>query len=121
MGYIWDLMQFAGIRDAQRLATTAHGKAEDSTSAAGSLEARFERLALVCHAMWELLRDSGNVSEEQLISKMREIDLSDGTLDGRRSATIKKCSACHRVMSPRHSKCLYCGAERLISSPFDGI
>lgn len=121
MGYIWDLMQFSGIREAQRAADGARDKADGAVSSNISLEARFERLALVCQAMWELLRETTNVSEEQLLAKMREVDLSDGTLDGRRSLTVNKCSSCHRVMSPRHTKCIYCGAARLISAPFDGV
>ena len=121
MGYIWDLIQFAGIRDAQRSADRARGKADEATSSHESLEVRFERLALVSQAMWEILRETSGITEEQLIAKMREIDISDGKLDGRRGHTVKKCDACHRMMSPRHQKCIYCGAARLTKSPFEDV
>ena len=43
-----------------------------------SLEASVDHLALACQAMWELLRGQVGVTEEQLLAKMKEVDLRDG-------------------------------------------
>jgi len=90
-------------------------KASESAEAAGQhveeLRESFERLALVCQAMWELLRESNGLTEEDLIAKVREVDLRDGRADGRSGATPRDCPSCSRTNSSRHDRCLYCGAE----------
>jgi hypothetical protein len=121
MGLMWDIQQFAGIKDAQKSADSARQLADSATSDQQNLEARYERLSLVCQAMWKILRDSAGVTNEQLLAAIRELDLSDGALDGKVAPTVKKCSACHRVMNPRHNKCIYCGEEALSDSPFEGV
>lgn len=45
----------------------------------------------------------------------------DGVQDGKATRTVARCPKCRRVMSPRHNKCLYCGAGKLISSDFDAL
>lgn len=85
------------------------------------LEERLDRLSLVCMAMWSLLQDKAGVTEEQLLERVRAIDLMDGVEDGKATRTISKCAQCNRVMSPRHRRCLYCGAERLVQSAFDAL
>lgn len=83
------------------------------------LEERLDKLLLVCSALWELLRDRTDLTEDDLLAKVQEVDLRDGTADGKISKTIKKCPKCGRTMSPRHKKCLYCGEEELNTSAFD--
>ena len=85
------------------------------------LEDRIERLSLVCMAMWSLIQDKTQLSESDLLERVKMIDLMDGVADGKASRSVQKCHACQRVMSPRHRKCLYCGAEKLAQSAFDAI
>ncbi len=85
------------------------------------LEDRLERLSLVCMAMWSLIQDKTNLSEEDLMERVKMIDLMDGVEDGKASKGVQKCHACNRTMSPKHQKCLYCGAEKLAQSAFDRI
>lgn len=82
---------------------------------------KIDRLALVCRAMWELLRDSGGFSEEALLEKVREVDLRDGALDGRVRTPPQRCSKCGRTVSRRHRRCIYCGAEGLMDTAFDSL
>lgn len=84
-----------------------------------SLEDRLDRLLLVCTALWELLRDRTELTEEDLLAKVQEVDLRDGQADGKISRTVKKCPACGRTMSLRHRQCLYCGQTDLTSGAFD--
>lgn len=103
--------------DAARAATAAGSTRRDVTH----LEDRIERLSLVCMAMWSLIQDKTQLTEEDLMERVRLIDLMDGVEDGKAARTIQKCHACRRVMSPRHRKCLYCGAQKLAQSAFDAI
>ncbi len=87
----------------------------------GHLEDRLERLSLVCMAMWSLLQDKTQLTEEDLLERVKLIDLIDGKADGKATTTIKKCHACGRTLNARHRKCLYCGAEMPLSSAFDAV
>ena len=85
------------------------------------LEDRIERLSLVCMAMWSLIQDKTNLTEEDLLDRVKTIDLMDGVADGKATRTVSKCSACGSTMSQRHARCLYCGAEKLVESAFDAV
>ncbi|MFW6335605.1 MAG: hypothetical protein ACOC3G_00545 [Phycisphaeraceae bacterium] len=100
-------------------AASASSAASAASRTAQQVEERHERLALVCMAMWSLLMDKTNLTERDLIDRMKMLDTIDGTSDGKATRTITQCTACKRTVSPRHQKCLYCGQEKLASSAFD--
>lgn len=86
------------------------------------LEDRFERLSLVCMAMWSLLQDKTNLTEQDLLDRVQTIDLMDGMADSKASKTgVVKCGSCDRPMSTRHMRCIYCGADRPAGSAFDRV
>ena len=107
----------ASISESARAAATA-GSAKRDVS---HMEDRIERLSLVCMAMWSLIQDKTKLTEEDLLERVKMIDLMDGQEDGKAARGVQKCHACSRVMSPRHQKCLYCGAKKLAQSAFDRI
>ncbi len=82
------------------------------------LEARCDRLAMLCEAMWTLMRDELKLTDEQLIERINDIDMTDGRLDGQvnRGRAIT-CHECNRKVSRKFAKCLYCGAL-LAHDPF---
>ncbi|HVX85587.1 MAG TPA: hypothetical protein VH253_12465 [Phycisphaerae bacterium] len=90
-------------------AYAAQETADDANSRAFSLEARLNRLTLVCAAMWELLQEKTGVTAEELAQRVSEIDLRDGKLDGKIDRTIRACPACGRTIAPNAVKCMYCG------------
>ncbi|MEM9884031.1 MAG: hypothetical protein AAF800_14050, partial [Planctomycetota bacterium] len=47
------------------------------------LEDRFERLSLVCMAMWSLLQDKTDLTEADLLERVQTIDLMDGQADAK--------------------------------------
>lgn len=81
----------------------------------------FDRLTLICRAMWELMRERNNLTEEDLLKKVNEIDLLDGILDRKLRNPPRNCSKCGRTISKRHMRCIYCGAESLMDTAFDSI
>lgn len=85
------------------------------------MEERVDKLVLVCLAMWSLLRQTTNLTEDDLMERMRQIDLMDEKADGKVTRQVVACSKCKRVMSPRHSRCLYCGEPKLNMTGFDSV
>ncbi len=75
------------------------------------LESRADHLALVSQALWELLRDRDKLTDSDLVTKVREIDLRDGVADGRMTPVPVECPACHRQSTSRREECLYCGTQ----------
>ena len=85
------------------------------------LEDRFERLSLVCMAMWSLIQDQTDLKEEDLLERVHTLDMMDGQADGKATEHVAKCVKCKRTMNRRHLKCLYCGADKAASSAFDRV
>lgn len=102
-------------------AAAAQSAANRAKQDVGQLEDRVDRLSLVCMAMWSLLRDKTNLTEQDLMDRVKLIDLLDGVEDGKATKTVSQCTACNRPMNPRHQKCIYCGNEKLVQSAFDAL
>jgi hypothetical protein len=81
------------------------------------LEARLDRTALACEAMWTILRDKLGLTDEQLIERINDVDLSDGQLDGKVRKSPVSCPRCGRTMSRKFPKCMYCG-QPVVHDPF---
>jgi hypothetical protein len=75
------------------------------------LEQQVGRLALASIAMAEILRDHLGISVEMIETKIREVDLRDGKLDGTFRPSAKTCKECGRVSGPLSATCLYCGTS----------
>lgn len=97
---------------------SAERKASEAQDEVRGLAGELARLHLVCRAMWELLRDQSGLSDAELMDKIREVDLSDGKLDGQVRVEVVDCVACGRVIGRRHERCIYCGAPRQTNEPF---
>lgn len=113
------LQQVAAVRNAQVDAARGTARADVARVDVKLLQDRLDKLTLVCMAMWELLRDKAQLSEAELMEKVKEIDLRDGVPDGKVTKKVAQCPKCNRVMSPRHKRCMYCGASRLNVTAFD--
>jgi len=102
-------------------ARAAESHAREAQRDAMFIEKRLDKLTLICMALWSLLSEKVQLSEEDLMERVKTIDLMDGEADGKLKRQVAKCSQCGRVMSPRHSRCLYCGADRLQLTAFDDV
>ena len=74
-----------------------------------SASRRLDQLALISQAIFELLRETSGLTDEQLKKKIIEIDGRDGEVDGRITPRAKKCPKCDATMSPQFGRCLFCG------------
>ena len=74
------------------------------------LERRNDRMSLASQALWELLRERTDLTEEDLQAKILEVDLRDGVEDGKMSKRVSECPQCQRPTNSKRSHCVYCGA-----------
>lgn len=96
-------------------------RADRAEREAGYIDERVDRLTLICMAMWSLLQEKTGLTEEDLLDRVKQIDLMDGQEDGKFKKQIAQCPKCKRVMSARHGRCLYCGAADLHYTAFDTV
>lgn len=83
------------------------------------LRADVEKLFMITEALWTLLKEHGEYTDETLIELIRTIDLKDGRLDGKARTKIRAtCPHCGKIAIGTHPLCLYCGAE-IVQSPFE--
>lgn len=97
----------------------ARRRAGQAHTAAGNAEDRVERLALLTEALWVLLKEKTGATDEELLDKVREVDLSDGYLDGKVRRETVDCPSCGRTLAQRKNTCIYCGAK--VVRGFDGL
>ncbi len=76
-----------------------------------NLREQVEHLALLSQSLWELLQERLQITEAELEQKVQEVDLRDGTVDGKITRHPLRCPKCLRVSNSRHKRCLYCGLE----------
>ncbi len=117
---IWDLYQQYQI---SQLESKVGGQNRTGTSSNEYLElrARLDKLALVNMAVWSLLKEHTPLTEEDLVERVKEIDLSDGQLDGKVRAVPQTCPKCSRTLSKKHRRCLYCGHHITADDAFSSV
>ena len=105
-----------------KLASTVANRSGSGVEDLLDLHDRVDRLILVVDGMWSLLEDAG-YTDEQLRERIQEIDLADGTEDGRRTQLIVQCAACDAKVAPGLASCQFCGTALPEDSqdPFSGI
>ena len=87
----------------------AKSKASQAAERVRILEANLAKVLMINEALWEILREKLGLTDEDLNSKLYEIDMRDGVLDSKNQRSVSKCPSCHRKVSPRHPACIYCG------------
>jgi hypothetical protein len=115
---LWNMYQDQRLLDASFEAGMAKDAATDARSLAQGVQRQLDSLLLVNMAMWSILEEKLGVTEAQLAERVREIDLRNGKLDGRYAPEGVECPKCHRIMSVRHKRCMYCGAGSLTTRVF---
>ena len=98
-------------------AAEAVGDARRARTATESLDARLDRMTLAFEAMWTLVRDKLQVSDEDFATRMNDLDLSDGRLDGKVRKGAVSCPKCGRTISRRLPRCIYC-SQAIVHDPF---
>ncbi len=110
MGFTFLTGYVLGQHGAQsaRLASSVAGRSGASANDVVDLNDRVDRLILVVDAMWSLLEDAG-YTDEQLVERISQIDLADGTADGKRRPESTTCTNCEAKVPGGLSACQFCG------------
>lgn len=90
-------------------AADAKSSARHAKTNVQELEMRLDSAMLACEAMWSLLRDKLDMTDDDLATRINDIDLSDGRLDGKVRKPPVKCPKCQKAVSRRMPRCMYCG------------
>ena len=117
MSFIWEIQQQWQITEAKHEATTARFTAKQAQVETQRLRRQMDTVLLLCEALWTLLREQHNVGDDVLLERIKQIDLTDGHLDGCLRRPPTECPACHRPIPRRLMHCLYCG-EPVEKDPF---
>ena len=104
--------------EARRTAGDAKKEAADAERRASNVGADVDRLYLVVEALWQIVREQSDVTDEELVQRVQDIDLRDGVLDGKVAPEVRQCEGCGRRLGRRHPKCIYCGHD-VVKGPFD--
>lgn len=121
MSGLWPFLTYGqiSIDSVSSVADTAEAKrrAGEADRDVKGLAAELDRTQLACAAMWSFLQEKFGLSDEDLIARINEIDLTDGKLDGKVQKGAVSCPKCGRTISRRQHKCLYCG-QAIVHDPF---
>ena len=90
---------------------SATPSAEGAKLAVDGLERRLHRALLTMEALWTLLRERSDITDADLADRIVELDMSDGTLDGKVRRPPLQCRRCRRTIPRRFARCMYCGAH----------
>jgi hypothetical protein len=120
---IFDAVQAQQIQHTNVAAERAGDRAGRVELRMVEIEARLNRLALVTHSLWELLKDRHGYTEDELRDWVNLTDLKDGKLDGRvrPSAPPPNCHKCGRVVTRAFGRCMYCGEFASQGDAFDRV
>ena len=121
MPILWPLSSMRQVSDASAAASSAASTAREANRSLRQLQDQVDRLTIISWAMWTLIQEETKLTEEDLMERVKNLDMLDGTEDGKVTRQVARCRKCDRVMSPRHQSCIYCGAEKLTISAFDSV
>lgn len=117
MSIFLELQNSYRASQASLAASAAQRVAGEARRESDLLEAQLDRLLLANEAMWTLMRDKLGLTDNELLDRITEIDLSDGQLDGRVRKTPVSCPKCKRTIARRFTRCMYCG-QPVMHDPF---
>jgi len=110
--------QHANAIEAQLKSQNAASAASAAQRQGEILKADVDKLFMITQALWELLKTQHGYTDEWLVNKVTEIDLSDGKLDGKVAKKERPdCPSCGKKMG-RHPVCIWCGTATL-RDPFE--
>ena len=95
---------------ARMSASEARTTAREAKSDVEQLRFDVERLMLITEALWSIVKERTECTDEDLVRRIADIDLEDGKLDGRKSKTPPRpCPHCQRILAKHRHVCLFCG------------
>jgi len=110
MNIFFDIHQYKRISEVSGEASSAKAKSERVESEMRSLRRQLDRVTLACQAMWELVRENSDITEQMLADRINEVDMRDGVADGKMGHQVLDCPSCGRKTSSKRGFCVMCGS-----------
>ena len=112
---LWDIHQHGQIRQNQKEAARASGKADRVDSKIDELrrdtDRKISHLTLLCQSMWELLQEHTELTDQHLRVKMADVDTRDGRANGKIDPTTFNCPKGGAVCNSTRKNCIMCGED----------
>jgi hypothetical protein len=102
------------------MASSVSTFAGSPTAKIHALDDRIDRLMLVVEGMWSLLEESGYTAE-QLMERVKELDGSDGEIDGQGAKSAGRCDECGAMLGRGLANCQFCGHRTGVVDPFGQV
>jgi len=106
---------------ARARATSAKSAASDAQGSVAALEKRVDKLALINMALWSLVSEKCNLTDDDLKERLNKLDMMDGKADGKLGERTVPCPQCGRPIASRVAACQFCGTERPQITAFDDV
>lgn len=116
---MWDIFQEIRLNNQSARLDDSESSLRRTNLDLDDLARQLRKMALVNQALYELLKDRNGISDEDLRRKVREIDLRDGTADGRLDASPLRCPKCRSTVTAGSLSCQTCGATVAPKYPFE--
>jgi hypothetical protein len=108
LGY--SMGQSSAVKAASLARSAAVADGTHHTNRIEDLNERIDRLVMILRATLALLEEQG-ITPERLMAKVEELDLQDGTDDGRVRQNIVECPSCESKVAPGLRNCQLCGTQ----------
>ena len=110
---LWDSYQDVRSKHVAESIIHRDAKVRDLKECVSQLESEFnsniEKLTLLCQAMWSLIEENTDLTEEDLENKILELEILRGDLFEEVEETAKTCPQCNAAVLPGTDKCQFCG------------
>ncbi len=116
---MWDFFQEIRLNDLQAQQEDSHSSLRSASGDINELARHVRKLALVNQALYELLKESTGITDEDLRHRIETIDRRDGTSNGRIDAAPLKCPKCAASVRAGALSCHSCGAMVAPKYPFE--
>lgn len=107
--------------------TRVKGKSSGSSDSDGlqvkldQLTEKYDRLYTLSRAIWELVRESTALEEEDLIQRVTTLEAQKNIATKPKAAPCPDCDRPLQRIEGKHNKCIYCGYIQEFTSPFDKL
>jgi hypothetical protein len=100
----------AQAQQAEAVADRAAFRAQEVHADVDALRMDVEKLLMITEALWGILKEKHGYTDEELMRRIQQIDMSDGRLDGKvAKQPPSPCPQCGRAMPKSRPVCMYCG------------
>jgi hypothetical protein len=116
---MWNIWQEMRLNDVRQRQDDARANARTEALGAEMLERYVKKMALVNQALFEILQKKVGITDEELRRKVDEVDMRDGTSDGRYEASPLTCPKCSAKMTAGALFCPNCGGKAAPKYPYE--